>query len=171
MFVEDERILKDPPFLHWRGWRKADITAATSGAVLGSFPDERAEARSWPTRTLALHRRIFNRDQARDRSEQLPASKIKAPAAGRERDRVLGMTSYALLKNAASDAGVVPDRVQALPVHLQRHHEVLGMRFQIDLEAAWWTILASRIEELCPPRFCPAVVVNCHGMDALAQPS
>lgn len=158
---EDERILKHDLLPHWRGRKAKDITRRDVWAVLTPISDERGSP-IMANRTLALARRIFNFGIEREIVPSNPCYKIKAPAAERERDRVLGHDELRALWKALPATPAWFQIVFKLYLFtLQRHHEVLGMgRSEIDLEAGWWTIPASRTKNGLVHRvpLAPAVV-------------
>lgn len=142
---EDERILDHDLLPDWRGRRAKSITRRDVRVVMKRIAEDRGHP-IMANRTLALVRRIFNFAIEREIVVANPCHKVPAPGTERERDRVLGHDELRSLWKALP---ATPVWFQvAFKLYLftaQRHHEVLGMsRPELDLDASWWTIPASR---------------------------
>lgn len=142
---EDERILNHDLLPHWRTRKAKGITRRDIWTVLKRIAEERGSP-IMANRTLALVRRIFNFAIEREILTASPCHKIKAPAAERERERVLGHDELRALWKALLATPAWFQVVFKLYLFTaQRHREVLGMsRAELDLDSGWWTIPSSR---------------------------
>ena len=142
---EDERILDHDLLPDWRSRQAKSITRRDVRVVLKRIAEERGHP-IMANRTLALVRRIFNFAIEREIVVANPCHKVSAPGIERERDRVLGHDELrSLWKALPATPGWFQVAFKLYLLTAQRHHEVLGMsRPELDLEASWWTIPASR---------------------------
>jgi integrase len=141
---QDQRILDYDLSPAWRSRKVAEISRRDVTDLL-----DRISARGagiMANRTRALVSKLFNFAIQRGVTEINPAYRVPRPTPERQRDRVLSETEIrALWVTLDQEPPRIASVFRLALLTAQRRGDVLGLKWdELDLEAGWWTLPASR---------------------------